>query len=333
MTSLANSHSPTRSATQQRGAAGMRPASYVDPPTLMRIKSLQLRAKVVVEGFCTGLHRSPYHGFSVEFSEYREYTPGDDPRYLDWKVYARSDRYYVKRFEDETNLRCHLLVDLSRSMGFGSGGYTKADYAKTAAATLAYFLASQRDAVGVLTFDETITEYLPPRFRPGHMHRLMLTLERPLAGRSTDLAAPLERVAEIVNRRGLIVLISDLLAPVGTLKTRLGYLRARGHEAVVLRVLDPAEKDFSFDSPAMFHDLESGRHLYVDPAVAREQYLRRFGEHSEGIGRACRSLGIDLFEMTIDRPLELVLFDFLNARLRRGKRMARRRSSGRGGRS
>ncbi len=311
----------------------MRPASYVDPHTLMRIKSLRLRAKVVVEGFCAGLHRSPYHGFSVEFSEYRQYTPGDDPRYLDWKLYARSDRYYVKRFEDETNLRCHLVVDLSRSMGFGSGEYTKADYAKTAAATLAYFLATQRDAVGVLTFDETITEYLPPRFRPGHMHRLMLALEHLPAGRSTDLAAPLERIAEMVTKRGLIVLISDLLAPVETLKTRLGYLRARGHEAVVLRVLDPAEKEFAFDHPAMFRDLESGRDLYVDPAAAREEYLRRFGRHNEGIRQACTSLGIDLFEMTVDRPLELVLFDFLSARLRRGKQTARRRPAERGARS
>ncbi len=304
-------------------------ASYVDPRTLMRIKSLQLRAKVVVEGFYTGMHRSPYHGFSVEFSEYREYTPGDDPRYLDWKLYARSDRYYVKRFEDETNLRCHLLVDMSQSMGFGSADYTKADYAKTAAATLAYFLSTQRDAVGVLAFDEQVTEYLPPRFRPGHMHRLMMTLERPLTGTGTDLSKPLERVAELVTKRGLVVLISDLLAPIETLQTHLGYLHSRGHEVVVFRVLDPTEVDFGFDKPAMFHDLESGRELYVDPPAAREEYLRRFGEHSEGIRKACTSLGIDLYEATIDRPLELVLFDFLNSRMKSGRRVARR--TGRGG--
>src|SRR5687767_15862579 len=140
--------------------------SFIDPPTLMRIKSLQLRAKIVVQGFLNGLHRSPHHGFSVEFSEYRQYTPGDDPRYLDWRLYARSDRYYVKRFEDETNLRCHLLVDLSKSMGFSSLAYDKASYAKTAAATIAYFLSLQRDAVGLVTFDTAIQDYLPPRFRP-----------------------------------------------------------------------------------------------------------------------------------------------------------------------
>jgi uncharacterized protein (DUF58 family) len=316
--------------TQRRGASRLRPASYIDPQTLMKIKSLQLRAKVVVEGFNAGLHRSPYHGFSVEFSEYREYSPGDDPRYLDWRLYARSDRYFIKRFEDETNLRCHLLVDKSRSMGFGSTGYTKADYAKTAAATLAYFLSTQRDAVGVLTFDERITDYLPPRFRPGHLHRLMLALDRPVSGKSTDLAAPLERIADVVTKRGLIVLLSDLLASVETLQTHLGYLRARGHEVVLLRLLDPAERAFTFDRPAMFRDLESGRDVYVDPDVAREEYLRRFAEHGEDIRHACNALGIDLYQMTTERPLEMVLFDFLNARLRRGRQFARRGSAAKG---
>ena len=145
-----------------------RAAAFIDPAALMRIKNLQLRAKVVVEGFLSGLHKSPVHGFSVEFTEYRQYTPGDDLRYLDWRLYARSDRYYLKRFEDETNLRCYLLVDLSRSMGFKSVSYDKAEYAKTVAATVAYFLTLQRDAVGLVTFDQQIREYLPARFRPGH---------------------------------------------------------------------------------------------------------------------------------------------------------------------
>ena len=307
------------------------PSAFIDPSTLMRIKSLQLRAKVVVEGFYSGLHRSPFHGFSVEFSEYREYTPGDDPRYLDWRLFARSDRYYIKRFEDETNLRCHLLVDASRSMGFGSLEHTKAEYAKTVAATLAYFLSLQRDAVGAVTFDERITEYLPPRFRPGHLHRLMLALDQPLSGRSTDLAQPLERVAELVTKRGLIVLLSDLLAPLDAWQLRLGYLRSRGHEIVVFRVLDPEEVDFRFERPSMFQDLETGREMYVDPDSIRETYLRRFREHREGVRTACSHLGIDLYELTSDRPLELALFDFLNARLRRGRQVARRERGAQGG--
>ena len=329
----ASGQSKNDSRTKNRPPGSGTPGiSYIDPHTLMRIKNLQMRAKVVVEGFYAGMHRSPYHGFSVEFSEYRQYSPGDDPRYLDWKLYARSDRYYVKRFEDETNLRCHLLVDMSQSMGFGSTGYTKADNAKTAAATLAYFRTRQRDAVGVRAFEEQVTEYLPPRFRPGHMHRLMLALERPLTGTATDLSKPLERIAELVTRRGLVVLISDLLAPIETLQTRLGYLHSRGHEVVVFRILDPAEIDFEFVQPAMFHDLESGREVYVDPVAAKEGYLRQFGEHRERIRRACIGLGIDLYEATIDRHLELVLFDFLTSRLRSGRRVARRTRVARGGR-
>src|SRR6187549_3363632 len=149
-------------------------SKLISPQALMAIKNLELRARIVVEGFWHGIHRSPYHGFSVEFTEYRQYSPGDDPRYLDWKLFARSDRYYIKRFEDETNLRCHLIVDLSRSMDFGSLDYTKADYARTLGATLAYFLHRQRDATGLTTFHDEVLDYLPARYRPGQLRRLML---------------------------------------------------------------------------------------------------------------------------------------------------------------
>jgi len=295
----------------------------------MRIKSLQMRAKVVVEGFFTGLHRSPYHGFSVEFSEYRQYSPGDDPRYLDWRLYARTDRYYIKRFEDETNLRCHLLVDMSQSMGYGSLAYNKAEYAKTAAATLAYFLSTQRDAVGLVTFDEQIAEYLPARFRPGHMHRLMLCLEHALAGTATSLTAPIEQISRTVKKRGLIILISDLLAPIDTLETHLGYLRSRGHEVVLMRVLDPTEVNFEFNDAAMFEDVESGREIYVDPETVRSSYLERFEEHADAIRQSCANLGIDYYQFTTDRPLELALFDFMNSRMRRGRQVRRRGLTGR----
>jgi uncharacterized protein (DUF58 family) len=302
----------------------------IDPQTLMRIKSLQIRARVAVEGFIKGIHRSPYHGFSVEFSEYREYSPGDDPRYLDWRLYARSDRYYVKRFEDETNLRCTLVLDTSRSMGYRSGPYSKSEYARTAAATIAYFLSLQRDAVGLLTFEDRITDYLPPRYRPGHLRRLFAMLEREPTGRATNLAEPLEQIAATVRKRGLIILISDLLAPTDTLRTRLGYLRSRGHDVVVLRILDPAEVRFSFDTPAMFHDVESGRELYVDPAAARDEYLRRFAAHAAQVERSCVDLGIEYEAITTDRPLELVLFDLLSARMRQLRRPDRKAAAGRG---
>ena len=312
-----------RSRAQHAEGLPTAPGTFVDPAALMRLRNLELRAKVVVEGFLSGLHRSPYHGFSVEFSEYRQYSPGDDPRYLDWRVLARSDRYYVKRFEDETNLRCSLLLDMSRSMGYGSLAYTKADYAKTAAATLAYFLSLQRDAVGLLTFDEQIRDYLPARHRPGHLHRLMLCLERTLSGRSTNLRAPIEQIAASVRKRGLIVLLSDLLAPAADLETPLAYLRARGHEVVVLRILDPAERAFPLRDAAMVEDLESGASLYVDPAAVRRQYQRRFREHAAEVAGACGRLGIDFCAVATDQPLELALFDFLHARLRRGRHAAR----------
>ena len=298
-------------------------STLIDPPTLMRIKSLQMRAKVAVEGFFKGIHRSPYHGFSVEFSEYREYSPGDDPRYLDWRLYARSDRYYVKRFEDETNLRCSLVLDTSRSMGYGTVGYTKSDYARTVAATIAYFLSTQRDAVGLLTLEDKIIDYLPPRHRPGHLRRLMGMLDREPTGNATDLASPLEEIAATVRKRGLIVLISDLLAPTDMLKTRLGYLRARGHDVTVLRVLDPAEVSFSFDKAAMFKDVESGREIYIDPSAARAEYLKRFGAHAAEVRRACVDLGVEYQQITTDQPMELMLFDLIKARMRRGKHAGR----------
>jgi len=295
----------------------------------MRIKSLQLRARAVVEGFYAGIHRSPYHGFSVEFSEYRQYAPGDDLRYFDWRLFARSDRGYVKRFEDETNVLCYILADLSRSMSFGSTDVTKSDYARTLAATLAYFLHQQRDAVGLVTFDERIVDYLPPRHRPGHLRRLMAMLDRAPQGQSTDLALPLEQIAQTVRKRGLVVLISDLLAEVGEFATKLGYLRSRGHDVVVFRVLDPAEVSFTFSAPSEFNDLETGRRLYIDPEAARAQYLERFATHATALEQACRDNGVDLVDCPTDRPLELALFDLLRSRMRRGR--IRRRPATRGG--
>jgi uncharacterized protein (DUF58 family) len=304
--------------------------TFVDPEALMRIRSLELRAKVVVEGLFHGLHRSPFHGFSVEFSEYRQYSPGDDPRYLDWRLYARSDRYYIRRFEDETNLRCHLLVDRSRSMAYGSVAYSKGEYARTAAATLAYFLASQRDAVGLVTFDDKVIEYIPARYRPGHFRRLVHSLDGEASGRATDVGAPIEEIARTVTKRSMIVLISDLLAPLDSLEVDLGFLRSRGHDAVIFHIIDPAEAAFEFVSPSVFEDLESGRDLYVDAQAVRDHYLRGHREHAARIERACASLGIDYHRFTTDRPLELALLDFVSARLRRGRRTLRRRG-GRGG--
>ncbi len=311
------------------GANNTSTGSAIDPQALMRIKSLQLRARAAVEGFVKGLHRSPYHGFSVEFSEYRQYTPGDDPRYLDWKLFARSDRYHIKRFEDETNLRCTLVVDTSRSMAYGSGAYTKSDYARTLAATVATFLTRQRDAVGLITFEDTLTQYLPPRHRPGHLARMIALLEREPQAKSTDLAKSLDQVAATVRKRGLVIIISDLLAPTELLRTRLGYLRATGHDVVVLRVLDPAEIHFPFDTPSRFRDAESGRDVYVDPAAARTGYLTRFGAHAAEVRQSCDDLGVEFVAVSTDQALGSVLFDLLKNRMKRGRASTRPRGAAR----
>jgi uncharacterized protein (DUF58 family) len=297
----------------------MSPRSLIDPQALMNIRNLELRARAVVEGFWKGLHRSPYHGFSVEFTEYRPYTPGDDPRYFDWRVLARSDRYFIKKFEDETNLRCHFLADQSLSMNYGSLGWTKAEYAATLACTLAYFLDLQGDAVGLLTFDERIRDYLPARHRPGHLRQFMLILEKPAGGTATDLISPIERIRSLVRKRGLMVLISDFLVPLDRLEKSLLTLTASGHEVVVFQVLDPAELAFDFAEARLFEDAETGRALFVDPGIARADYLKKLEAHVAGLRMSCRKLGISWQQATTAQPLELALFEFLQARMRRGR--------------
>jgi uncharacterized protein (DUF58 family) len=293
----------------------------IDPVTLMKIKSMEMRARVIVEGFWKGIHRSPYHGFSVEFTEYRQYTPGDDPRHIDWHLYARSDRFYIKKFEDETNLRCHILVDHSKSMGYGSAGYSKAQYAGTLAATLAYFLFTQGDAVGLATFDSQIRQYMPPRNRPGYLHRLMLTLETTPEGTSTDLSTPLKRITEILNRRGMIILMSDLLTSIDKLEMDLSYLRANGHDVVLFNVLDPDELNFDFNVPALFEDIETGKTFYVDPPAAQKEYAGKLQNHMASIKTICRNLGIDYHLFATNRPFDLALLEFLHDRMRRRKQI------------
>ncbi|MDX1953074.1 MAG: DUF58 domain-containing protein [Verrucomicrobiota bacterium] len=288
---------------------------FLDVPSLMTIRNLELRAKVVVEGFWNGLHRSPYHGFSVEFTEYRQYTPGDDPRYLDWRLFARSDRYYIKKFEDETNLRCLLMVDQSRSMLFGSGSYSKNDYAHTLAATLAYFLFEQGDAVGLMAFHERIQEYLPVRNRPGHLRQIMLALEKPAAGKETNLALPLKRVSEMVRKRGMFVMISDFLTPLEEFASALRLLAASGNELLLFQVLDPAEVIFNLEKVTLFQDRENERELFIDPAQARGGYLARFNEHQLALRQIAQGLGAHYQLLRTDQLLQHALLEFLQRRV------------------
>ena len=302
--------------------------SLISPQAVMSIRNLELRARVIVQGFWNGIHRSPYHGFSVEFTEYRQYTPGDDPRYVDWRVFARSDRFFIKKFEDETNLRCYLVVDNSRSMSFGTLTYTKAEYSTTLAATIAYFLYLQGDAVGLLTFDDQVREYLPARHRSGHLRHLMLALDKPADGRVTNLGAPLKRLVEIIHKRGVVIVISDFLSRIDRLQADLTALAACGHEVIVFQVLDPAEINFEFGKAAMFEDLESGGTLFIDPSAARKEYLSKLEQHLASVRAMCQRLGIVFYPLSTERPLELALFDFLRQRMHRtrsSKRYSRQR--------
>ncbi|MDF1852080.1 MAG: DUF58 domain-containing protein [Verrucomicrobiales bacterium] len=292
----------------------MNATSLIDPAALMRVKSLELRARMVMEGFWKGLHKSPYHGFSVEFSEYRPYVRGDDPRFIDWKVMARSDRAFIKKFEDETNLRAHLLVDRSKSMAYGSGDFSKSDYAATLAATLGYFLMGQNDAVGLTTFDEKVDQHIPARNRPGQLRRLMLNLESAPSGHGTDLGAAMKGLHEIIQKRSLILLLSDLLAPLEELETQIGYLAAGRHDLAVFQILDPREIDFDFSKATHFRDSETGRDLYIDPDKARADYLDRFAAHQEAVRAMCARHGVSHRLIPTDEPLEEVMFEFVTHR-------------------
>jgi uncharacterized protein (DUF58 family) len=300
---------------------------WIDMSALMRIKNLQLRAKSVVDGFHNGLHRSPLHGFSVEFSEYRPYSVGDDPRTIDWKLFARSDRYYIKKFEDETNRRCYLVVDKSKSMDFGSLTYSKCDYARTVAATLAYYLTLQRDAVGLLTFDQDISDVLTARFRTGQLKRILSMLEKPSSGTATDLQRPLAHLAEIVRQRSLIVIISDFLVPTESLRVPLSMLRARRHEVVLLRVLDPTEVSLELEKASMLEDIETGREIYVDPVLAKASYQNRFQEHESSLIAMAGQLGIGWTSLQTNESVERALYDFLGRQQRSNVGSPRARSN------
>jgi uncharacterized protein (DUF58 family) len=290
--------------------------NYLDPATIARLGTLELKARTIVEGFLTGLHRSPFKGFSVEFAEYRQYLPGDDLATLDWKVYARTDRHFVKKFEEETNLECHILLDVSASMGYGSAGITKLQYASFLAAALAYLMNQQRDAVGLIPFDDKIIKMVPPRARPGHLTSLLVTLERLQIGARTDVAKPLKDLAEAIRKRGLVVLISDLLDDADKVIQGLKHFKFRGTEVIVFQILDPAELRFPFERAARFRDVETSDEVLAVPEVVREQYLEAINDLQERYRRELRLAGIDYVMLDTSIPLENGLMSYLLTRRR-----------------
>ena len=291
---------------------------FLDPAIISRLGTMELKARTVVEGFLSGLHRSPYKGFSVEFAEYRQYIPGDDLSTLDWKVYARTDRHYVRKYEEETNLECHLLLYQSASMSYrGAAPMSKLEYGSVLAGSLAFLMHRQRDATGLIAFDEQIRFRLPAAARPGHLHALLLALERLTAGQRSDVARPLHQLAEALLKRSLVVLISDLLDDPEPVIKGLKHLRFRGTDVVVFQVLDPDELTFPFRGAAKFKDLETGQEVVADPASARKAYLRELAGLTLLYDRELRGAGIDYVQLDTSQPLDFALLAYLSARSKR----------------
>ena len=297
-------------------AAGARTRQFLDPAVVARLGTLELRARTIVEGFLTGLHRSPFKGFSVEFAEYRQYIPGDDLSTIDWKVYARSDRHYVKKFEEETNLNCHILLDVSGSMWYGSRGLTKFEYAQCLAASLAYLMNKQRDGVGLTAFDEGIVGMLPASARSGHLRAMLLTLERLTLGKKTNVAKPMHQLASSISKRGMVVLISDLLDEPERVIQGLKHFTFRGTDVVVFHVLDPHEIEFPFERATRFQDMESDHEVMAVPAVVRQHYVEAMQGLIDRYKRELGGAGIDYQLLTTKDPLELALMQYLSTRER-----------------
>lgn len=290
---------------------------YLSPEVVSKLKGMEVKARLVVEGFIAGLHRSPYHGFSVEFAEHRQYMPGDSIRDVDWKVFAKSDRFYIKQYEEETNLKAYLLLDCSRSMGFAAEGrLDKLTYSQQLAAALSFLMLKQRDAVGMVSFDERITNYVPPRSAASHLHVLLREMEHTQASDKTDIATTLHEMAERIKRRGLIILLSDLLDEPSEIMAGLKHFRHKKHEIIVFHVLDPRERDFSFPLEAIFRDMETGEQINTLPWQVKGDYQKVVGEVIANFSRECRMSNIDYVPIDTSMTYDYSLIAFLNKRAR-----------------
>ena len=293
----------------------MESLNFLDPTVLVGLDNLELRARVVVEGFLAGLHRSPHRGFSAEFNDYRHYQRGDDIRHLDWKLYARSGRFYIKQYQDETNVRCMILLDTSASMAYASGSVSKLDYGVTLASALAWFIMRQRDAVGLVTFDDRIRHYLPPRCRQPHLLRILRTLSRVEPGNRTDAVKPLTEVA-VSLRKSLLILISDLLDEERQVISTLHNLRSMGNDIITFQLLDDAELHFPFDQTTEFVDMESSETHVTSPPAIRQAYLDNLHRFLSRCRRQCQRGGVDYALLNTAQPLDAALFRYLSKRAR-----------------
>ncbi|GAB4151598.1 MAG: DUF58 domain-containing protein [Planctomycetota bacterium] len=298
-------------------AAGDRtksPSRFLDPAALARLANIKLVARAVVEGFISGLHRSPYKGFSVEFAEYREYVQGDDLKHFDWKVYARTEKEYIRLYQEETNLRVHVLLDCSASMNFGSGALTKFDYGAFLAASLAYLAIRQQDSCGLTIFDTEIRQNIPPRSNPLHLKNMLTALEGTKPTEKTSIAETLHKLAETIVKRGLIVLVSDLFDDPEAIMKGLHHFRHKRHEVILFHVMDPAEIEFPFEEMTEFMDMETGERLNVNPISVREEYLKKVNDFISRFKLECSKSNIEYLLCNTEIPFEVLLARYLAKR-------------------
>lgn len=297
------------------GRSHARPgARFIDPTVLARIGRLDLLARTVVEGFIGGLHRSPYRGLSVDFAEHRQYMPGDDIRLIDWRVYGRTDRFYIKQFEVDSNANFSVLLDVSKSMTFAHGGVSKLDYARYLAACLVWFAAKQRDRVGFVAFDDDVREYVPPAAK--HRDLILHAIDRLQSTGRSALRPPLLKFAEASVRRGIAVVISDLYEPPEAVRDAVALLGAKGHDVIVFHVLDRAEIEFPFEQSAEYRDLETGEAVPVTPERLRDRYRELVGEHIASLTRLLGAARVDYALLDTSRPLDHALYAYLVLRQR-----------------
>ena len=294
------------------------PTTYFDPAGLARLGSMDLVAKQVVEGFLTGRHRSPYHGFSVEYLDHRPYSPGDDLRTMDWKMLARSDKYQIKLYEDETNLRAYILLDCSESMAFKSGEISKLTWGAYLAASLTYLLIRQNDAVGLVLFDKNVRQYIPPKAHPSQFRRILKSLDEIKSGGETDVGTVLHESAERIKRRGLVIVISDLIDKEESIANGLQHFRHNNHEVIVFHTLDDAELTFPYDRLTRFKDMEGAGQVVTNPKNLRKRYLDRIQAFTEQIKHDCFERKISYNLASTTQPYDEFLAAYLDKRARIG---------------
>jgi uncharacterized protein (DUF58 family) len=289
---------------------------FLKPEVVSKLSGMEIKARLVVEGFIAGLHKSPYHGFSVEFAEHRQYMPGDPIRNIDWKVYAKSDRYFVKEFEEETNLKAYILLDTSGSMAYKSDGIPKLEYSCYLSASLSYLMLKQRDSVGLVVFDQHIRKYIPPKSTMTHLNNLLKELDKLEASQTTNVSSTLHEMAERIKRRGLIIVISDLFDDPELIINGLKHFRHKKHEVIVFHILDPKEKNFSFPKEAIFKDLETGEEILTSPWQIRKDYQKKIDSLIQRYTLECRESIIDYVLLDTSVPFDYALFSYLNKRRR-----------------